>query len=199
MSGRRVSRHDDLVTSHSGDGSEARVTRVDPDVIRQRIRYEREQLEWSRDRLSKALALVGCRISAQDLYKLEKPPAGRRPRRVRVEELPAFAQVFGLPITELYNLPGSGLTRRASEVLAKTERRQTALMRAYNDFDSALRELLQLMPANQPLIEVVLAASALEGLLIKIVNLGYDLERDLRREVGSNQEEETHGKHPEAP
>jgi transcriptional regulator with XRE-family HTH domain len=79
-----------------------------------RVAYEREQRAWSYDTLSRELKRVGCAMAISSLNGIEK---GEPPRRVRVNELYAFAKVFNLPIDDLVAPPSSYRLARLGEQL----------------------------------------------------------------------------------
>lgn len=62
--------------------------------LAQRIAYERQRPDrrWSYDGLAKRMADAGCPIAGGALWKIEN---GDPPRKVTVDELVAFAKVFG--------------------------------------------------------------------------------------------------------
>jgi transcriptional regulator with XRE-family HTH domain len=67
-------------------------------ALAERIAHEREQRGWSYDGLAKRLTAAGCPIQASAVYKTEK---GDPPRRVTVDELVAYSEVFNIPVEQL--------------------------------------------------------------------------------------------------
>lgn len=66
--------------------------------LARRIALERARAEWSYEALARRMTEVGCAINASAIYKIEK---GDPPRKITVDELLAFATVFGLDIEDL--------------------------------------------------------------------------------------------------
>lgn len=66
--------------------------------LARRIQYEREVRDLTYERLAERLTEVGCPIQGSAIFKIEK---GDPPRRITVNELVAFAQVFGVRVNEL--------------------------------------------------------------------------------------------------
>lgn len=91
-----------------------------------RIGFERNKRGWSYETLSKELGRAGCAIAVSSLNGIEK---GEPRRRVRVNEMYAFAQVFGLPAADLVAPPatyrGIELRERLDEYLVVATRART--------------------------------------------------------------------------
>lgn len=91
-----------------------------------RIEFERNKRGWSYETLSKELGWAGCAIAVSSLNGIEK---GEPRRRVRVNEMYAFAQVFGLLAADLVAPPstyrGVELAERLDEYLAAVSRGRT--------------------------------------------------------------------------
>lgn len=58
---------------------------------------------------------AGCPINASGLYRIEK---GDPPRRITVDELVAFAQVFGVPVEELLLPPEAVATKQLAKLVS---------------------------------------------------------------------------------
>ena len=76
--------------------------------LARRIAHERDSRGMSYEGLALRLTKVGCPIQASAIYKIEK---GDPPRRITVDELVAFAEVFGVPVEELL-LPPELVTKK---------------------------------------------------------------------------------------
>lgn len=104
--------------------------------LARRIEYEREKRGLSYEVLAKQLTETGCKIQGSAIFKIEKADP---PRRITVDELTAFAEVF----TD-GDIPRMLLTveevelERAGELLAKLQGRNRSLARLvgemFNDF-----------------------------------------------------------------
>lgn len=77
-----------------------RTTRVEADLAL-RIANERTARGWSYERLAEAMTEVGCAIQPSALFKIEK---GDPPRRITVNELAAFAEVWAIPMDRLIDV-----------------------------------------------------------------------------------------------
>lgn len=73
----------------------------------------RKDKEWSIESLAKRMDEVGCAIHPSAIYKLEK---GDPPRRVTVDELVAFAMVFGMPLDELIRDPAERIPEQLLDI-----------------------------------------------------------------------------------
>ena len=63
-----------------------------------RIAIERSARHWSNDDLAKRMSEAGCPMTGSAIFKIEKAIPRRR---IVVDELIAFAKVFGLSVNEL--------------------------------------------------------------------------------------------------
>ena len=68
------------------------------DNLAERIAYEREAAGLSYEALARKMTEAGCSIQGSAIYKVEK---GSPRRRVTVDELVAFADVFGVSVENL--------------------------------------------------------------------------------------------------
>jgi transcriptional regulator with XRE-family HTH domain len=66
--------------------------------LARRIAYEREKRGMSYEGLASRMTRVGCPIQASGVYKIERADP---PRRITVDELVAFAEVFATPVQDL--------------------------------------------------------------------------------------------------
>jgi hypothetical protein len=66
--------------------------------LARRIAYERDRHGWNNDSLAKRMADAGCAMHPSAIHKIEKSDP---PRRVTVNELIAFANVFELTVEDL--------------------------------------------------------------------------------------------------
>lgn len=78
-----------------------RLLHSEEDLAR-RIASERESRGWSHAGLAERVSRAGCPIQASAIWKIEN---GKPRRRITVDELLAFAEVFGTKIEELLRPP----------------------------------------------------------------------------------------------
>ena len=81
------------------------------DHLARRIAAERTERAWTIDGLAKRMTDAGCNMTGSAIFKIEK---GEPRRRIVVDELVAFSQVFGIPLDELLMPPE---TARKAEVI----------------------------------------------------------------------------------
>lgn len=67
-------------------------------TLARRIAHEREARGWSPEGLASRMTRAGCSINLSAIYKIEKADP---PRRITVDELVGFAEVFGIPVQDL--------------------------------------------------------------------------------------------------
>ncbi|WP_430868964.1 helix-turn-helix domain-containing protein [Demequina aurantiaca] len=68
------------------------------EALADRIEIERTSRGWSYGALSKELSRIQCKIAPSSLHRIER---GIPPRPISAEELFAFAEVFGVDVTQL--------------------------------------------------------------------------------------------------
>lgn len=93
--------------------------------LARRIAIERRNAEWSYEALAKRMTAVGCPINASALYKIEK---GDPPRKITVDELLAFAQVFGKHVDDLLTPIRDYQIQRRKEVAQAIEAARDSLV-----------------------------------------------------------------------
>jgi transcriptional regulator with XRE-family HTH domain len=79
-----------------------RRTKTNERNIAARVTHEREDRGWTYDELSKRMTDAGCSVAVSSLNRLER---GNPPRRISVDELFAFAEVFDLSIFDMMEPP----------------------------------------------------------------------------------------------
>jgi transcriptional regulator with XRE-family HTH domain len=79
--------------------------------VRTRITLLREQREWTADALAQRMTDAGCPMDRATIYKIEK---GTPPRTIDVDELVAFAGVFGLTVTQMLSDPDLELDEKVA-------------------------------------------------------------------------------------
>lgn len=68
------------------------------DNLARRIAAERDARGWSNDGLAQRMTEAGCAMTGSAIFKIEK---GQPRRRIVVDELVAFAKVFGVAVDNL--------------------------------------------------------------------------------------------------
>lgn len=101
------------------------------DHLAQRITAERTERGWTIDGLAQRMTDTGCSMTGSAIFKIEK---GEPRRRIVVDELVAFSQVFGIPVDELLMPPE---TARKTEVIRLVMAWHSATL----DHEQTLRDL----------------------------------------------------------
>lgn len=83
-------------------------------AVAARIASARSERGWSQQQLSDELAKVGCHIHYTAIQKLEN---GKKPRKITVDELFAFAMVFQIPVEQMLVDPSREVTTETWEAL----------------------------------------------------------------------------------
>ncbi len=115
-------------------------------TVAQRVAEEREARDWTYEVLSRRMEEAGCPIHISALHKLEK---GHPPRRVTVDELVAFSNVFGVGVEELVvpsALRKDRRLRRLVEAWWDAREAVAAARRGLLDAETALRAHLSKHP-----------------------------------------------------
>lgn len=89
-----------------------------------RIAYEREREGFSYAGLALRMTKIGCAIDQSAIYKIEKSDP---PRRITVDELVGFSEVFGIPIEELLLPPEVAADQAARSLLMEWRSRRAEL------------------------------------------------------------------------
>lgn len=82
--------------------------------LARRVMLEREDRGWTYDGLAERMTQSGCPVDPSAIYKIEK---GKPPRRIVVDELVSFAQVFGVPVEDLLLPPELAAQKRLTELV----------------------------------------------------------------------------------
>src|SRR5665213_965225 len=70
--------------------------------LARRIDYERRQRGWTYDATAEQMTKAGCPIQGSAIHRIVNGnPAGKAPRKITVDELVAFAAIFGTTPEEL--------------------------------------------------------------------------------------------------
>ena len=154
--------------------------RPEQDYLRQRLRYEREKRGWSRAQLSKVLQNFRCDLSEQVLHNMEEPSPGRPPRRVTVDELAAFAELYELTLEDLLKPPHIAMADEVASLLESLGAHQRALLRAWQGLSDDVRQLMLLVPTGWMTARTLEAMAGAEQNLRKVIDPVLDLEDALR-------------------
>jgi len=84
------------------------------DHLAARLTIEREREGWTYAGLALRMTNAGCPIDKTAIYKIEK---GEPRRRIVVDELVAFAKVFGLSLEELLVPPELAMKKQVTELV----------------------------------------------------------------------------------
>lgn len=117
-----------------------------------RVAAEREKRGWTYEGLAVRMGQAGCPINQSGLYKIEK---GEPRRRITVDELVAFSEVFQVPVDQLLLPPDLALSREAAVLLIAWYNAQSAEVRAKADTESALASLKEHVAQHPEIVDRV--------------------------------------------
>jgi transcriptional regulator with XRE-family HTH domain len=100
------------------------------DHLAQRIAAERDARGWTNDGLAKRMTDAGCPMTGSAIFKIEK---GEPRRRIVVDELVAFATVFGVPAEELLLPPGVAASKAVAGLVLEWDAKRSAAVAAMDD------------------------------------------------------------------
>lgn len=129
-------------------------------ALARRIAFEREDKGMSYEGLASRMSKAGCSINASAIYKIEKADP---PRRITVDELVGFSQVFGIPVEELLLPPEIVARKELLELVLAWDRARLAALDAASERDrawDALRAYLSAHPELTPEVESAMRAWA---------------------------------------
>lgn len=95
--------------------------------LARRIAAERDRLKMTNDGLAERMTKAGCPMTGSAIFKIEK---GEPRRRIVVDELVAFARVFGVTVEELLLPPGVAGRRQLAELVRAWDRAENAAIHA---------------------------------------------------------------------
>lgn len=121
--------------------------------LAQRIQRMRQDRGWSFETLARHMTEAGCPITKGSLFQIEQ---SEKPRRITVDELVAFADVFaGGDVAELL-IPMDAIERReAHEVIRGIDENNRTLKRALGDAMEAYARLVMMRQNHPELAEYV--------------------------------------------
>jgi transcriptional regulator with XRE-family HTH domain len=124
-------------------------------ALARRIANERERRGWSYDGLASRMTKAGCAIQSSAIYKIEKSDP---PRRITVDELVAFAEVFAVPVQDLLLPPEIAAKRQLVGLLTDWEIARRRSAEAKDVEETAWGALTDYVSGN-PEVEGALEAS----------------------------------------
>lgn len=114
-------------------------------ALARRVAHEREARGMSYEGLASRMTGVGCAIQASGLYKIEKADP---PRRITVDELVAFSQVFGVPVEQLLWPPEVAVSKELAELMVTWNNARETATRAEDEEQQAWARLTAYMADN---------------------------------------------------
>ncbi|MEK4240807.1 helix-turn-helix transcriptional regulator [Janibacter sp. FSL W8-0316] len=118
-----------------------------------RISHEREERGWSYDALARRMTEAGCPINASAIYKIEK---GDPPRKIGVDELIAFARVFGREVEDLLTPRDIYQKARMKEVVRAVEDARANFIDALHPLVDAHFEFFNLVAEDSEAAEAAM-------------------------------------------
>lgn len=113
--------------------------------LARRIQYERERRGWSQSKLAEYVTEAGCPINQSAIWKIEVHKGMPR-RRITVDELMAFADVFGLSIADLLVHPDIATNAEARELANRIQRINDDMQRLEDERGQAEKRLSEIAP-----------------------------------------------------
>jgi transcriptional regulator with XRE-family HTH domain len=111
------------------------------DNLARRVAYEREQRGWTYDGLAKRLTEAGCSIQGSAIYKIEK---GTPRRRISVDELVAFAEVFEVNVADLLIPLELMAEQKVVSLIADLRHRYAVLVARVDEMQGTVEEIATL-------------------------------------------------------
>lgn len=114
--------------------------------LAERIAAERDARGWTNDGLAKRMTDAGCPMAASAIFKIEK---AQPRRRIVVDELIAFAKVFGLSLEDLLLPPEVARSQELKQLLLEYDEAQRALgpvLRASNNASNRVFDFVEAHP-----------------------------------------------------
>lgn len=123
--------------------------------LARRVAHERETRGMSYEALASRMTSVGCAINATAIYKIEKADP---PRRITVDELVAFSEVFGVPVQELLLPPELAAKQELVRLMVAWDNARSKAAAAKEDEDAAWGQLRAYVDEHSDLHEPLEAA-----------------------------------------
>lgn len=123
--------------------------------LARRIAHERESRGWSYDGLASRMTKIGCAIQSSAIYKIEKADP---PRRITVDELVGFSEVFAVPVQHLLMPPEIAAKERLLDLLTEWELTRQKYAAAAEDREAAEKDLRAYVVENPDVRDALEAA-----------------------------------------
>lgn len=118
-------------------------------MLARRLQYEREKRNLTYESLAQRMTQAGCSMQASAIYKIEK---GEPPRRIAVNELMVFAQVFDLDVKEILVSPDLAARQEVRSLIDEWRTLLSNRARVIQDIDrrdaEIRKELQELLEAG---------------------------------------------------
>ena len=122
--------------------------------LARRVEYEREKRGLSYEALAKLVTETGCKIQGSAIYKIEKADP---PRRITVDELTAFAEIFtDGDVAELLKPMEVVEDEHAKELLRALQQNERNLTVMFDDVMEVMVDLLDTQRDNRDLYDYVM-------------------------------------------
>jgi transcriptional regulator with XRE-family HTH domain len=118
--------------------------------VAERVAYERETRGLSYEALAKRMTEAGCRIASSALFRIEK---GNPARHITVDELVAFAKVFGTTEDDLLTSMDLIRRKRALALVSRTHQALDELPKAVFLLSEIVAESSELSRTDSELSE----------------------------------------------
>jgi transcriptional regulator with XRE-family HTH domain len=114
--------------------------------LARRIAYERNRRGWTYEGIAKRLTDIGCPIQGSAIYKIEK---GTPRRRISVDELVAFAEVFEVGAADMLIPLELIAEHEALGLIAEVERKYRVLSESVADYRGTVERIQQLAGTDE--------------------------------------------------
>jgi transcriptional regulator with XRE-family HTH domain len=183
------------------------------DNLARRVAYERERRGWTYEGTARRMTDVGCSVQGSAIYKIEK---GTPRRRISVDELVAFADIFDVDTSDLLIPVELMAEQEALELMAELEAKFRVLSASAQGYYAAIERIFQLANSldkehAQRVVGVLWQRMAdimthtknanqeVESLFFKFYCAAKDVVRDRDLDAGAFKQEAPNGQHSEAP
>ena len=146
------------------------------DALARRIAFERSRRDMTYEGLAKRMTDAGCAIQPSAIYKIEKAEPRRR---ITVDELVAFAEVFDLTLDNLLLPPEIAFSEEAQRLVKEWQAARREISDVIERHGDALVSLAEFsaqhqVPDMQPVLLAHLEDSRTEDETLVHAHLGVD-------------------------